>query len=151
MKKGIFHSKLILYTLLLSLSSCASFLELTAEDEEPNSYDRGYSSREECSGSYCDDTVAEDEEGSTFFGRKIASDEDDKSEVKRSYRAIQTRDVILGMTRQEVISSWGEPMQREQAGRGTTGHERWTYGSRYNLSGSKTVIFEDGKVAGWGR
>jgi len=149
MKKGFFHSQLLLYTLLFLLSGCASFLQL-AEEDDPNSYDRGYAS--ECSGAYCDDTVAEGDSGfSTFLGRKIARNDDEKAELNRSRRAIETRDVVLGMTRKEVISSWGEPIQKEVAGRGTTGHERWTFGSRYSLSGSKTVIFEDGKVAGWGK
>ena len=55
------------------------------------------------------------------------------------------------MTRRDVTAAWGEPLQREVAGRGATGNERWTYGTRYSLEGSRTVIFENGRVSGWHR
>jgi hypothetical protein len=157
MKNGIFKtlSALCLGLFLMQLSGCASLLELSAEDEAD--YDRGYSVEEEynqddggedaCRGRTCH-TDSEDS-----FDRSLASTAQDEDDYggSRVRQAIRTRDVILGMTRQDVMASWGEPNQKEVAGRGRSGHERWTYGSRYSLGESRTVIFENGKVAGWGR
>lgn len=154
MKNGIFRTltALCLGLFLMQLSGCATFLEMGAEDE--SDFDRGYSAEEydreeaddSCSGRNChtdsedsgDRNLASLDKGEDFGGSRVS-------------RAIRTRDVILGMTRQDVMASWGEPNQREVAGRGASGHERWTYGSRYSLGESRTVIFEDGKVAGWRR
>lgn len=161
MKNGIFKTltALFLGLFLMQLSGCATFLELGAEDE--TDFDRGYSVEEydydseeggdgSCRGRSCH-TDSEDAED--YGSRSLASaDESEESYGNsRVRRAIQTRDVILGMTRQDVMASWGEPIQKEIAGRGASGHERWTYGSRYSLGESRTVIFENGKVAGWRR
>jgi hypothetical protein len=156
MKNGLFRTltALCLGLFLMQLSGCAALLELGAEDEAD--YDRGYSaeeydqdrgSDEGCRGRVCH-TDSEDS-----FGRSLASAEEDEDDYgdSRVRQAIRTRDVILGMTRQDVMASWGEPNQKEVAGRGRSGHERWTYGSRYSLGESRTVIFENGKVAGWRR
>jgi hypothetical protein len=156
MKNGFFKtlSALCLGLFLMQLSGCATLLELGAEDEAD--YDRGYSAEEynqedgsegACRGRSCHT----DSEGS--FGRSLASADEGGDDYgdSRVRQAIRTRDVILGMTRQDVMASWGEPNQKEVAGRGRSGHERWTYGSRYSLGESRTVIFENGKVAGWRR
>lgn len=147
MKKGIFTllNCLSLAT-LLSLSSCATLLSYLEEDSDPATLDRGYVSEEmadeDCSGRFCRSAEAKAET------RELASVNREESRLRR---AIDSRDVVLGMTRQHVMESWGEPVQREVAGRGRTGNERWTYGTRYSLDGSRTVIFENGRVAGWER
>lgn len=151
MKKGIFKSltALALGLSLIHLSGCAALLDLVGEEDAD--YDRGYAVEqdyeEECRGRHCHT----DSDGD--YGRSLASDSERElsDEDARVLQAIRTRDVILGMTRQDVMQSWGEPSQREVAGRGTSGHERWTYGSRYSLGETRTVIFENGKVAGWQR
>lgn len=147
MKNGIFKSisALFLGLCFLQLSSCASLLEMVS-DEDPAEYDRGYAKADD----FDSDVAAEDEytEAEDAAGRAPAGL---GRGVVRVRRAIETRDIILGMTRQDVMQSWGEPVQREVAGNGTSGHERCTYGSRYNFNGSRTVIFENGRVAGWKR
>ncbi|MGZ3685470.1 MAG: hypothetical protein ACXVCI_16530 [Bdellovibrionota bacterium] len=146
MKNGFFKlsNKLPLLMALLCLQGCASFLQLGENAEDTGDYDRGYA--RDASGNQ-DDQVANTE----TQGRDPASDTSSELnyEQRRIKRAIEMRDVVLGMTRHDVTESWGQPAQREVAGRGTGGHERWVFGSRYSLSGSRTVIFENGKVAGW--
>ncbi len=143
MKNGIFT--LLLVTLFLGLNGCATFLDFGGEEEL--AADRGYAEETEesdedglCSGRYCHtETAKVEDDGSEFEGDH------------RVRRAIQARDVVLGMTREEVANSWGEPVQRDLAGTGKRGHERWIYGSQYSLNGSRVVIFENGRVAGWYR
>jgi hypothetical protein len=148
MKKGIFTLLNCLYLAsLISLSSCASLLSYLEEDNDPATLDRGYAAEEsteeeDCAGRFCRSAEARAKT------RELASVSREESRLRR---AIGSRDVILGMTRQHVMESWGEPVQREVAGRGMTGNERWTYGSRFSLQGSRTVIFENGRVAGWER
>ena len=151
MKNGLFKTlaALSLGLFFLQMSGCAA-LELGSEDDAD--YDRGYQAEDRvdngCRGPACN---AEAEE-SDAPARGLASlSEEEFNPDQRVKRAIETRDVILGMTRQDVMDSWGEPSQREVAGRGSNGHERWTYGSRYSLENSRTVIFENGRVAGWHR
>jgi hypothetical protein len=145
MKNGFFKSAYLplLMAALLYLPGCASFLQIGDHGDDPAEYDRGYDADSEY-----------DEEESNTEATANADEESDTSDElvygkRRVKRAIAARDVVLGMTRKEVSDSWGQPTQREVAGRGDGGHERWTYGSRYSLSGSRTVIFENGRVAGW--
>lgn len=152
MKNGLFSQRkpiltLCFLTILLGLNGCASFLQMGEAADDPNDYDRGYSRGEP------EGTVADLVDRAMF--RKPASVSDAIDELsgpqKRIRDAIDTRDVVIGMSRHDVTESWGLPTQREVAGSGNGGHERWTYGSRYSLNGSRTVIFENGKVAGWNR
>jgi hypothetical protein len=150
MKNGIFMSKLpILFLALLSLQGCASFLVLGESGEDPSEYDRGYTRADS-------DGEGVDSEANTeaMIKKRQRGEDSDTSddlgyEQRRIKQAIEMRDVVLGMTRHQVQASWGSPTQREVAGRGAGGHERWTFGSRYSLNGSRTVIFENGRVAGW--
>lgn len=147
MKNGLFK---LLFVFAASLavtqfSSCAALFE-EGYQEDGVGYDRGYQANApeededaECSGRYCNS------------GQLADVDSPMQYESRRANRAIESRDVVLGMTRQQVMSSWGEPQQREAAGARAAGHERWTYGSRYSLNGSRVVIFENGRVAGWRR
>jgi hypothetical protein len=126
-------------------TGCASLLELDQEagaqlsgsgDEE---MDRGFAQEKS-------DERDSQEEGRLPSPRLRLS----KSE-KRVQSAIDTRDIVLGMDRYQVQSSWGSPTSREVAGSGREGHERWRYGSRYSLQGERVVVFENGKVIGWYR
>lgn len=150
MKKGFFFTLpkiLILPTALFCLSGCASFLQLGEPEDDPYEYDRGY--RADARSSNDDEDTPNTE---AMVRRDPASSDFPKGrshEQDRIKEAIEMRDVVLGMTRHQVMESWGQPAQREVAGRGIGGHERWIYGSRYSLSGSRTVIFENGRVAGW--
>ncbi|HEY8278999.1 MAG TPA: hypothetical protein VIH99_05210 [Bdellovibrionota bacterium] len=147
MKKGFFTilkpNFPVIICLFLSLPGCASFLELGHGEDDPAEYDRGYNT----------DEAEEDQAANTEANgdRDLASSafDDTNYEQRRIKRAIEMRDVVLGMSRHEVAESWGQPAQREVAGRSGGGHERWIYGSRFSLSGPRTVIFENGRVAGW--
>ncbi len=145
MKNGIFT---LIAILAMNLTGCATFLELDGGND-PSEMDRGYTAQDEgdCSGRFCDNNSEEDDASAAESSRKPAAD----AATRKMQRAIAARDVVLGMTRQQVADSWGEPYVREVAGDGNSGHERWTYGSRYSLSGNRTVIFENGRVAGWHR
>ena len=133
------------------LAGCATFFD---SDRDPASFDRGYSEDgeplgseddEDCVGRFC---VPQNKRGYEKEG--YLDDEQFKSPARVS-RAIDAKDIVLGMTRNQVLKSWGEPMMREVAGKGTDGHERWRYGSRYSLQGERVLIFENGRVAGWYR
>jgi hypothetical protein len=131
MKNGLF-TKLPLLLLFLCLNGCASFLSLGENAEDPADFDRGYS-REASTG--------EDQVSSTdsSYDRVPASDTSSSLsyEQRRIKRAIEMRDVVLGMNRHDVTESWGQPSRRDVAGHGDGGHERWVFGSRYSLSGSR--------------
>ncbi|NUM88806.1 MAG: hypothetical protein HUU37_06360 [Bdellovibrionales bacterium] len=131
------------------LSGCASLLDFAPDDSAAADYDRGYSA----------EAVEEDEEDVADRRVPVGHESNEEEDAgrpagvePRPSRAIQSRDVILGMTRGQVLRSWGEPSVRESAGRGNDGHERWTYRSRMTLGGGdRVVIFENGRVAGWYR
>lgn len=150
MKNGLFKILFVFAAALAvsQLTGCAGFFEEGLE-EDGLAYDRGYGATSEedddspCTGPYCHAGAAPAMEGE--LNGPLGHEE------RRANRAIESRDVVLGMTRQQVMSSWGEPQQREVAGARATGHEKWTYGSRYSLNGSRVVIFENGRVAGWRR
>lgn len=130
----------------LSLSACSSLLvDLGLEDPEPA---RGVASRDtdSCEGRSCREYGE--------YGRAKKEKSDNYDQLNRNRRitlAIRNNDIVVGMSRSEVVESWGEPSVREIAGSGRNGHERWTYGSRYSLEGERYLIFEGGQVVGWHR
>ena len=74
----------------------------------------------------------------------------------RSIAAIENKDIIVGMTREAVVESWGEPDAKEIAGNSIYGNERWVYqkyisGSNGYTKENRTIYFESGQVAGWSR
>lgn len=60
--------------------------------------------------------------------------------------AIRTREVVLGMSKNEVVSSLGHPNRVDVAGNPRYENERWSYYSRGVL---KQIYFESGRVQGW--
>lgn len=60
--------------------------------------------------------------------------------------AIRKNDILMGMTKTDVMESWGKPLKVEIAGNPRNENERWLY--RMN-GGSKYIYFESGKVGGW--
>lgn len=108
----------------------------------------------------CEDDADCDAEETSYddrFAREETSEADDGFERdngstrNRVRAAIEANDVIPGMTRSEVVQSWGEPKVREFAGSGDSGHERWIYGTRRSQRGETFLIFENGRVVGWHR
>lgn len=71
-------------------------------------------------------------------------------------KAIESNDLMLGMSQKSVMESWGDPDAVETAGNPLFGFERWKY-NRY-VSGQegyqkemRIVYFEGGRVVGWER
>ena len=69
---------------------------------------------------------------------------------------IAEQDVALGMSRQAVKQSWGDPDGVEVAGNPIYGNERWQYPTNSATtegvnSEKRTIYFESGVVVGWER
>ena len=70
--------------------------------------------------------------------------------------AIESQDIILGMTPQHVLESWGDPDSKEVAGNSDYGNERWKYAKFIPDSEGfekeiRVIYFEHGRVIGWER
>ncbi|MEQ1875671.1 MAG: hypothetical protein ABL958_03435 [Bdellovibrionia bacterium] len=81
----------------------------------------------------------------------------DRNRFNRSVAsAIEDGDVTLGMPKDAVRESWGDPELVEVAGNPNLGNERWTY-TRYLSSTEgyqreeRVIYFERGSVIGWER
>lgn len=60
--------------------------------------------------------------------------------------AMKKQDILLGMTKIDVMESWGKPLRVEVAGNPRNENERWLY----KMNGaSKYIYFEAGQVQGW--
>jgi outer membrane protein assembly factor BamE (lipoprotein component of BamABCDE complex) len=67
---------------------------------------------------------------------------------------VDNNDITVGMTKQAVRDSWGEPDLIEVAGNPIYGNERWHFsGQTSSTEGYQTqnriVYFESGRVVGW--
>jgi hypothetical protein len=60
--------------------------------------------------------------------------------------AIRKSDILLGMSKDDVTTSWGEPMRVEVAGNPRNENERWLYKAD---GASRYIYFESGRVEGW--
>jgi hypothetical protein len=83
------------------------------------------------------------QQSSRTFDRSIAS-------------AIQEGDVVIGMPKEAVRESWGDPELVEVAGSTNSGNERWKYSREIaSADGYQTeerlIYFERGRVVGWER
>lgn len=69
-------------------------------------------------------------------------------------KLIEENDITLGMTKQGVRDSWGEPELVEVAGNPIYGNERWKYLEEVSSSEgyqteTRMIYFESGRVVGW--
>ena len=69
---------------------------------------------------------------------------------------VEINDITVGMTKQAVRESWGEPELVEVAGNPLYGNERWGYSEQLPSSDGfqtekRVVYFEGGRVSGWER
>lgn len=55
-------------------------------------------------------------------------------------------DIILGMTKNDVLQNWGQPERRDVAGDPSLENERWAYRKKGSV---KYIYFESGRVEGW--
>jgi outer membrane protein assembly factor BamE (lipoprotein component of BamABCDE complex) len=81
------------------------------------------------------------------------SDTPNKPEIQA---LIEINDITVGMTKQAVRDSWGEPELVEVAGNPLYGNERWGYSEQLPSSEGfqsekRIVYFEGGRVIGWER
>ena len=68
--------------------------------------------------------------------------------------AIESEDIVVGMTAGAVKKSWGDPAMVEVAGNPLYGNERWKYSKHVSSpdgyqAETKIIYFEGGRVAGW--
>ncbi len=68
--------------------------------------------------------------------------------------AIESQDIILGMTPTHVMESWGDPDVKEFAGNSMRGNERWKYSKFIPQADGfekevRVIYFEHGRVVGW--
>lgn len=61
-------------------------------------------------------------------------------------RATAPSNISLGMKKNDISSSWGQPMFKEFAGDPSEQNERWIYS---HGSTKRMIYFENGEVAGW--
>ena len=72
-------------------------------------------------------------------------------------RAIETRDLVVGMSIEDVKNSWGEPQRVDNSFDRDNDAERWVYvdgltSQGFNSLAPKRIIyFEKGMVVGWER
>ncbi len=69
-------------------------------------------------------------------------------------KAITDSDIIVGMPKEAVMQSWGEPADRFVAGSEMYGNEKWTYtemvpSNEGYQKEQRSVYFTNGKVSGW--
>ena len=87
--------------------------------------------------------------GNLSESAQIAGDDEDYN----PYRNAPPEEITLGMRMSDVVAIWGEPRDIETAGHANQGNQRWTYyqglSSRWSMSATRIVYFEQGKVAGW--
>ena len=81
------------------------------------------------------------------------SDTPNKPEIQA---LVDINDITVGMTKQAVRDSWGEPELVEIAGNPLYGNERWGYSEQLPSSDGfqtekRQVYFEGGRVIGWER
>lgn len=96
------------------------------------------------------------QKGKTAQKRWLASRGIDESSLFENHirEAIDQGDVILNMSRDAVLKSWGDPDVIEVAGNPDLGNERWIY-IQYEASPEgyqkqeRSIYFKSGKVAGW--
>ena len=140
----------------VGFSSCSGILADLGLDEEDateafseNSYmEPGDEECEDSAECESDEALRQEVAGKTPLNGKKWLEREGRGEVNA---AVESNDVIVGMSRQDVLRSWGQPSIREIAGVGKAGNERWTYGSKYDRRGSRFLIFENGRIIGWHR
>ncbi len=110
-----------------------------------------------------DSDALDSSQASLWADRLPASDEDDdakeeaaaryEARIRRVRGAMQTGDIVLGMTMSEVRNVWGYPVDVDVAGRPGEGSERWTYfmglSVPWALGRARVLFFENGQLVGW--
>lgn len=81
-----------------------------------------------------------------LFSRGILSEPKREVAAFEKVFSLRKNDVLIGMSKIDVLESMGKPMRVEIAGNPRNENERWLY----RLNGaSKYIYFESGEVQGW--
>lgn len=85
---------------------------------------------------------------SSYISTKKADLKDDMEHGKNMVqkRSIHSKELFLGMDKNEVMEMWGKPARVEIAGNPVNQNERWSFREDGNI---RQVYFEGGKVQGW--
>jgi len=129
--------------LLALLSGCAAFSGFSSENQF-----------------YDEDPVAREAMRARGWTGQVFTEEEERLQEERQYRqeqdiqsALESGNIVLGMSMDQVLSAWGRPRNIETAGDPGYGNQRWVYqdglSGRWNINPSRTVYFEEGKVPGW--
>jgi hypothetical protein len=74
----------------------------------------------------------------------------DKSEGKGmsffESRAVKVNNITMGMSKDNIVTRWGQPSRVDVAGNPMNQNERWSY---YESGKVRQVFFEAGRVGGW--
>lgn len=133
-----------------SISELENRLETNAERDQYYNYQTYFKSEKDRMNFLSLTTMKERDDymKSRVFNSKPA-------EIKEEYISlIENRDIAVGMTKNEIKESWGEPHQVSHAGDPIYENERWSYDRRLKTANgyedeTRHVIFEAGRVAGW--
>lgn len=68
--------------------------------------------------------------------------EDAKALSAQVAKAIAEKQIVVGMTPQEVITSWGDPKRKNVSGGAGGAREQWIYDGTY-------LYFQGGRVVSW--
>ena len=79
-----------------------------------------------------------------------------KTQAPQVTKAIEESDILVGMDKDSVRESWGDPDVVEVSGNPLYGNERWKYAKMVSSSNGynkemRVIYFESGRVAGWER
>lgn len=83
--------------------------------------------------------------GLTVEGAKRASKQEEAALRERASQAIAKHSLIIGMTSEEAIRSWGRP---DKVNGGSDSHEQWVY-NRDSIDNSVYVYFKSGRLTSW--
>lgn len=81
-----------------------------------------------------------------LFSRGIESHERQNASLSSDFYDPNSSDIVPGMTKDDVMSSWGKPARVEIAGNPSYENERWLYKTN---GATKYIYFESGRVDGW--
>ncbi|MBF0362242.1 MAG: hypothetical protein HQK49_14595 [Oligoflexia bacterium] len=81
-----------------------------------------------------------------LISRGFAPKKGKHSDGFRDELAINNQEIVVGMSKDAVIQSWGRPLRIDVAGNPVYENERWLFN---NYGKQKFIFFENGRVKGW--
>lgn len=85
--------------------------------------------------------------GSYAYLSNYKGDDGQRAPLNTYYQSrYEEQALLLGMTKQDVVTRWGQPQNVEVAGHPSMQNERWSFAEQGKLH---YVFFEAGRVQGW--